>query len=125
MLGDRSSLNLNQVSLNGSLFKAKDDIVVVEHRISSEASFNADPLVLNTDYNSESDSCELLLENLTDDFTAANPITVSFKGPKELSDDIHSWSDKRTRSGQHQTSVKSNKVLESIVSNLNYLNINI
>ena len=71
MLKDRSSANQN--SLVGSFFK-KEGIVVVEHRLSPEDSFIADPPALNTDYNSESDSCELRIENLTDDFTVANPI---------------------------------------------------
>ena len=71
MLADRSRANQN--SLVGSFFK-KEGIVVVEHRLSPEDSFIADPPALNTDYNSESDSCELRIENLTDDFTVANPI---------------------------------------------------
>jgi hypothetical protein len=71
MLADRSRANKNL--LVESFFK-KEGILVVEHRLSPEDSFIADPPALNTDYNSESDSCELRIENLTDDFTVANPI---------------------------------------------------
>ena len=71
MLAERSSANRN--SLVGSFFK-NEGIVVFEHRLSPEDSFIADPPALNTDYNSESDSYELRIENLTDDFTVANPI---------------------------------------------------
>lgn len=64
MLADRSFAKKG--SLEGSFMKANDGIVVVEHLLSQHASFQQDPQVSNTDYNSELDSSELRIENLED-----------------------------------------------------------
>ena len=105
--------------------QANEGIVVVERQLSQHGSFVQDPQVTNTDYNSESDSSELRIENLYEDFAGDNLITVTRRPARKdrSTDELKAWSSEQQRS-RHQVSTKSNKVLESIKSNLNYLNLN-